>query len=174
VVVAGLALGIDTAAHASAVEAGGLTWAVLPSALDSIYPAANQALAARIVDTGGALVSEYPPGTRVRRTLFVERDRLQAALADAVLVIETGRTGGTQHTIRYARALDTPVWTTLPDEVLAGGQTAGELPVAQQGTWDLWRSGAAVLTPADLAARVRASRQRPAPVGEGPAQAQLF
>lgn len=147
-VVSGLAWGVDTAAHAAVVEAGGTTWAILPAALDLIYPSANRALASRIVEAGGALVSEYPPGTRPHPTFFIERDRVQAALVDAVLVVETGRTGGTQHTIRFARTLGVPVWATLPPDVVAGaGGDPRLLPVAQQGTWDLWKGGAPLVTP---------------------------
>jgi len=161
-VVSGLARGIDTAAHAAVVEAGGATWATLPAGLDVIYPESNRGLAARIVETGGALVSEYWPGTRPRPTRFVERDRLQAALADAVLVVETGRTGGTQHTIRFARELGVPIWVAFPEEAVRAQDPAG-LPEAQQGTWDLLRQGALRVCgeslPACLATLPRAGEQ---------------
>jgi DNA protecting protein DprA len=158
-VISGLAWGIDTAAHMAVVDAGGRTWAMLPSALDVVYPSANRALASRIVEAGGALLSEYPPGTRPQPTFFIERDRLQAALADAVLVVETGRTGGTQHTIRFARQLGVPVWTILPAEVVTDDRLdPSALPVAQQGTWDLWRGGAPLATPEWLARQYRGAR----------------
>jgi DNA processing protein len=160
-VVSGLARGIDTAAQSAVVEAGGATWAMLPSGLEAIYPESNRGLAARIVATGGALVSEYWPDTRPRPAFFVARDRLQAALADAVLVIETGRTGGTQHTIRFARELGVPVWVAFPEDAEAtAARDAARLPEAQQGTWDLVRHGAtrvaADVLPARLATLARA------------------
>jgi DNA processing protein len=146
IVVSGLASGIDTAAHAAAVAAGGQTWAMLPCGLDVVYPASNQQLAERIVHTGGALVSEYLPATRPHPTFFVERDRLQAALSDALLVIETGRTGGTHHTIRFARSIGVPIAVTLPREVVAGAG-AEAVPDAQLGTRDLWQQGNTLVTP---------------------------
>lgn len=175
IVVSGLAWGIDTAAHLGAVDHGGLTWAVLPGGLDIIYPGSNRALAARIVDGGGALVSEYLPGTRARPTFFVERDRLQAALSDTLLVVETGRTGGTHHTIRFARALEVPVWITLPPDVVTDASAGERLPTSQQGTWDLWRGGARLVTADEVAAWASAHEGGgPGPVRPAPAQARLF
>jgi DNA processing protein len=88
VVVSGLALGIDGAAHRAAVAAGGRTVAVLPSALDRVYPPRHRGLAAEIVRTGGALVSEVPIGAPVGRPDFARRNRIIAGLAEAVVVVE--------------------------------------------------------------------------------------
>lgn len=154
-VVSGLAWGIDTAAQSAVVEAGGLTWATLPAGLDIIYPESTRGLAARIVEAGGALVSEYWPGTPPRPAFFVERDRLQAALADAVLVVETGRTGGTQHTIGFARDLRVPIWVAFPEDA-AVAHDPGPLPEAQRGTWDLLRQGAVRVDADSLPARLAA------------------
>jgi DNA processing protein len=100
VIVSGLAKGIDTAAHEGGL-AGGLTVAVLGTSIDKIYPAENKRLAARITETG-ALVSEYPMGYPSRGQSFVERDRIQAGMSIAVIPVQTGLKGGTQHTIRFA------------------------------------------------------------------------
>jgi len=102
VVVSGLALGCDTAAHEGCLQARGITVAVLAHGVDSVYPANNRKLASSIVDSGGALVSEYAPGTRPRPSYFVERDRLQSALSLGVIVVETDVEGGTMHTAGFA------------------------------------------------------------------------
>lgn len=100
VIVSGLAKGIDTAAHEGAL-AGGHTVAVLGTPIDKIYPAENKRLATQIAETG-ALVSEYPMGFPSRGQSFVERDRIQAGMSIAVIPVQTGLKGGTQHTIRFA------------------------------------------------------------------------
>ena len=102
VVVSGLALGCDTAAHEGCLQAHGITVAVLAHGLDYVYPAKNRALANFILDGEGALVSEYAPGTKPRPSYFVERDRLQSALSLGVIVIETDVEGGTMHTAGFA------------------------------------------------------------------------
>ncbi len=103
-VVSGLAVGCDTSAHEGALAANGLTIAVLAHGLDTVYPAVNRKLATRILDAGGLLVSEYAPGTELRANQLVERDRLQAALSRAVIVVETDIEGGTMHTVNFAQA----------------------------------------------------------------------
>ena len=137
VVVSGLALGIDTAAQAASIEQHGVTWAVLAHGLHTVSPSSNRELATRIINDG-ALVSEYPPGESARRHYFVERDRIQAGLADAILVIESGINGGAMHTVRFARQAGVPVWVTLPNR--DGTHSYGDLPESQQGTWELLRS----------------------------------
>ena len=88
VVVSGLALGIDGAAHRAAVSAGGRTVAVLPSPLGRIYPPRHRELAREIVRTGGALVSEVAIGAPVGRPDFARRNRIIAGLSEAVVVVE--------------------------------------------------------------------------------------
>jgi len=102
VVVSGLALGCDTAAHTGCLQSHGVTVAVVAHGPDYIYPAKNRTLAQTIVDSGGALVSEYAPGVRPRPSFFVERDRLQSALSLAVIIVETDVEGGTMHTAGFA------------------------------------------------------------------------
>jgi len=87
-VVSGLALGIDGAAQHAAVVAGGRSVAVLPSPLDRIYPPRHRELAARLVATGGGLVSELAPGHSPGRPDFARRNRIIAGLARAVVVVE--------------------------------------------------------------------------------------
>jgi DNA processing protein len=113
-VVSGLARGVDTLAHAVALDHQVSTVAVMAGGLDSVYPRENTELAAAIVDSGGALIAEVPPGVQPQRSHFVARDRLQAALAVAVVVAQTGIKGGTMHTVRYAAAQGRPVFCARP------------------------------------------------------------
>ena len=87
-VVSGLALGIDGQAHAAAIEAGGRSAAVMPSPLGAIYPPRHARLAAKLQETGGALVSELPTGRIIGKPDFARRNRLIAALVSAVVVVE--------------------------------------------------------------------------------------
>lgn len=102
VIVSGLALGVDAAAHKAALSVGGLTIAVLPSGLDHIYPRTHVQLAKEIIAKGGALVSEYPDGTAPFRSNFIARNRLVAGLGDALLVTEAAGKSGTLHTVNFA------------------------------------------------------------------------
>ena len=79
-VVSGLARGVDTCAHEGALEGGGATIAVLGSGADVIYPPENEELAARILDAGGAIISEYAPGTRPSQGTFPARNRIISGL----------------------------------------------------------------------------------------------
>jgi DNA processing protein len=103
VVVSGLANGIDAAAHQGALDANGLTVAVLAHGLHTIYPAKNRKLAEAILKSNGALVSEYPWGRKISRNYFVARDRIQSGLSFGTFVVETGIEGGTMHTVRFCK-----------------------------------------------------------------------
>ena len=104
-IVSGLALGIDTAAHQGALKASGKTTAILVDVLE-IYPEENKGLAEEIIDQGGLLVAENPPGTPAIGGMFVARDRLQSGLSLGVFPIETNVTGGTMHTVGFAESQD--------------------------------------------------------------------
>jgi len=103
VVVSGLANGIDAAAHQGALEVNGLTVAVLAHGLDTVYPSKNKELADAILRNNGALVSEYSLGTKMNRSYFVARDRIQSGLSLGVFVVETGIKGGTMHTVESCK-----------------------------------------------------------------------
>jgi DNA processing protein len=92
-VVSGLARGIDGAAHLGALDGGGRTVAVLGCGIDRDYPRSNAPLAERIAHAG-AIVSEYPPGTEPAPWRFPARNRLVAALGQAVVVVEASRRSG--------------------------------------------------------------------------------
>jgi DNA processing protein len=102
VVVSGLALGVDGLAHQAAVEAGGLTIAVSPCGLNRIHPASHRELAKKILETGGAIVSEYPVENEPRDFQFVARNRLVAGLARGVLITEAAEKSGSLHTANFA------------------------------------------------------------------------
>lgn len=107
-IVSGMALGIDSAAHAGALEAGRPTVAVLPTSADRPYPPGKRALYRRIV-AGGAAVSELGPGTAVWRWMFPARNRIIAGLAAMTVVVEAGERSGALVTARLARGIGRPV-----------------------------------------------------------------
>lgn len=104
-VTSGLAEGVDTAAHKGALEAGGVTIAVMGTGPDTVYPPENRRLARKILDSGGALVTELPPGTAPRRQNFPYRNRIIAALAEAVVVVEAPQHSGALITANIAAEL---------------------------------------------------------------------
>jgi DNA processing protein len=101
VVVSGLARGIDGAAHAAALEAGGASVAFLPCGIERVYPPSHRRLAEALA-ANGALVSEFPPDTPPRAPYFPLRNRLISALSEAVVVVEGRIASGTLTTARHA------------------------------------------------------------------------
>lgn len=102
IIISGLALGIDALAHQACLEAGGTTLAILGSGLNDITPHSNQPLARRILENGGAILSEYEPDWPVLPHQFLERNRIVSGLADAVIVIEAAERSGTLSTAAHA------------------------------------------------------------------------
>lgn len=133
-VISGGALGIDAAAHAGALEAGGPTFAVLGCGIDVVYPDRHARLFDDIVTGGGALLSEYGPGTPPRRGQFPARNRLVAALAGAVVVGESRQGSGALITARLGLSLGRPLFAMAgsagTDALLASGAA---LPVESAG-----------------------------------------
>ncbi len=149
-IVSGGALGIDGAAHRGALAARGATTVVLGSGLDVPYPVRHQPLFAQILEQGGALVSELENDEQPRRSTFVQRNTLIAALADAVLVIEADVRSGSLSTARAAHEL---------------GRVIAAWP-GSRGCDRLLASGAGILESARDAELALAGTPRPAPAPE--------
>lgn len=108
-IVSGLAEGIDGAAHAGALDANSPTLAVLGGAVDRLYPKSHNKLAWTILKQGGAIISEYPPGTEPQAAFFPRRNRIIAALSDGVLVVEAALKSGSLITARVGSEIGRPV-----------------------------------------------------------------
>jgi len=133
-VVSGGAYGIDAAAHRGAVVAGAPTVVLQAGGVDRPYPAGNAALLSRVVETGGAVVSEVPPGSVPSRTRFLLRNRLIAASSRATVVVEAAWRSGALSTAGHATALLRPVGA-VPGPVTS---------MASAGCHRLLRDGSAV------------------------------
>lgn len=103
VVVSGLALGCDAAAHQGCLAAGGKTIAIVATGLDRVHPKENEPLQQRILTNGGLIISEQPIKTKANPTRLVARNRLQAALSSEIIVAECPEHSGTMHTVNFAQ-----------------------------------------------------------------------
>lgn len=101
-IVSGMAVGIDTIAHKSAIKHGGRTIAVLPSGLDNIFPRENKNLYKKILNSNGTIITEYSPNTFADSKKFLERNRIVSGLSKGVLVVEAAYRSGTSVTARIA------------------------------------------------------------------------
>jgi DNA processing protein len=159
VVVSGMAIGIDSCAHAGALEAEGRTVAVLAGGPDVPYPPSKRRLYNEIIDRGGAVVSEWPPGRTPFREDFVERNRIMAALSAMSVVVEAADPSGSRATARDAEGLGRKVGA-VPGPVTSR-QSEGTNSLIYDGA-DMVRDAQDVL---DLLVGVGARRMRG--VGEG-------
>jgi len=138
-VVSGLAYGIDAAAHQATLDAGGRTLAVLGSGPDVVYPSAHRHLAARITDGGqGAILADYPPGTKPDARNFPPRNRIISGLARGVVIVEAPERSGALITADFAADQGRDV-LVVPGSVLAA---------ASAGCHRLLRDGARPVTSA--------------------------
>lgn len=138
VIVSGLALGIDSLAHEAALENNLTTIAIPGSGLHDnvIYPASNQSLARRILQSGGALLSEFEPDFKATNWSFPKRNRIMAGISHAVLVIEAENKSGTRITARLATDYNREVFS-VPGSIFS---------VTSDGTNELIREGATPVT----------------------------
>jgi DNA processing protein len=126
-VVSGLALGIDAMAHRGNIDGGGETVAVLGSAVDEVYPQSNRTLARRILEKGGVLVSEYPPGTGPYKWHFPARNRIISGLCEAVLLVEAPVKSGALITANFALDQNRDLFVAAPSAGNVFGEGCGRL-----------------------------------------------
>ncbi len=131
-VVSGLARGVDAAAHRGALQSGASpTVAVLPCGLDRVYPPSNAPLAAAILDAGGCLVTEYPPGVSLDRYRFPERNRILAGVSKLTLVVEAPEKSGALITAELALSEGRDV--AIAAACLGSSRNAGADALAREG-----------------------------------------
>jgi len=165
-VVSGLAMGIDSFAHRGNMEGGAPTVAVLGSGVDEVYPSSNRVLALRVLETGGALLSEYPSGTGPRKWNFPARNRIISGLSRGVLIVEAPQKSGALITARFALDQNRDLW------VASSGMSDTEKRFAfydKRGTTKLADDGASIIkTASDIldAWNIKASEQGSAPEPE--------
>jgi DNA processing protein len=131
IIVSGLAFGIDAAAHEGCLEGGGKTIAVLAGGLDKVYPESNTRLAEKILAAGGAIVSEYPPGTPPYASNFLERNRIVSGLSKGVLIVEAPENSGALVTARRAARQNRDVFV-VPGSI-GHGNFKGSHALIRQG-----------------------------------------
>jgi DNA processing protein len=115
-IIAGLALGIDTAAHRGAIAGSNPTVAFVGYGFGRTYPSENAELEREIVRRGGAVATVQPPGEPVTDESFVERDRLQAWHAQGVVLVASELDGGAMHTMHFAGELHKPRFAVQPPD----------------------------------------------------------
>ncbi|MEG0584819.1 MAG: DNA-processing protein DprA [Christensenellaceae bacterium] len=113
-IISGLARGIDTAAHTGALDAGGITAAVVGCGVDVIYPAENRNVYEKIIENG-VILSEFPPGEEPLAKNFPQRNRIIAGLSQALIVGEGGEKSGARITADYALRQGIDIYATVCD-----------------------------------------------------------
>ncbi len=154
VIVSGLALGVDALAHRAALDAGGLTVAILPNSLNRIYPNSHRQLAQQITQQG-VLVTEYEDGTDMPsyKGNFIARNRIVSGISDAVLITEASLNSGTLHTANFAKKQGRKVFA-VPGNITSP---------TSAGTNQLIQAGATLITNAqDIFVKLGITQKQPA------------
>ncbi|WKK61774.1 DNA-processing protein DprA [Corynebacterium sp. P3-F1] len=127
-IVSGGALGIDTVAHTTALDAGGATMVVAACGAGQSYPRRNEALFTRIATEGGAVITEYPPGVTPDRHRFLTRNRLVAALTQGTIVVEAAFRSGALNTLKWAEVFNRRAMA-VPGPILGPGSLGTNLAI---------------------------------------------
>ena len=135
-IISGLARGIDSEAHLGVVRANQKTIAVLGNGLDIIYPKENINLVQNILNSGGAIISEYPLGTKPKKENFPARNRIISGMSKGLLVVEAKEKSGTLITVDFALEQGRDVFV-IPGNINS---------INSVGTNDLIKQGAKVVT----------------------------
>ena len=136
VTVSGLARGIDSIAHKATVEKSGKTIAVIGSGLDNLYPKENIKLARDIIENGGAIITEYPIGTKPEKMNFPARNRIISGISNGIVVVEAKKKSGTMITVDFALEQGREVFC-VPGNVTSKNS---------EGTNELIKEGASIVT----------------------------
>jgi DNA processing protein len=110
IAVSGGALGVDSATHEAALDAGGVTWMVAATGCNEVFPPKNAALFARIRAGGGVMIWPFEDGIKASPRTFFARNGVLAALAHALVIVQAGAPSGTLNAASWARRLGRPVW----------------------------------------------------------------
>ena len=138
-IISGLAKGVDSYAHIGTLSTVGKTIAVVGNGLDSVYPVENKELLYRILKKGGAIISEYPLGTRPEKMNFPARNRIISGMSKGVIVIEAKKKSGTLITVDFALEQGRDVYV-IPGNINS---------VNSAGTNELIKQGAKLVTTYD-------------------------
>lgn len=114
--VSGMALGVDAAAHRASLALGAPTVAVLAHGLDRAHPKGNERLALRLLDSGGAWVTEHPPGTKVLPWMFAARNRILVGLCEATVMVQSPLQGGSMISAKFALGYNREVFAVMPEK----------------------------------------------------------
>ena len=140
-VISGLAMGIDAMSHRGNLIGNAPGYAVLGSGIDQVYPSVNRPLAKRILDSGGAIISEYPPGVRPSKWTFPARNRIIAAMSRGVLIVEAPKKSGALITAAFALEQGKDLWVAS-----CGVREDGKFD--KKGTVKLAQDGAEIINSA--------------------------
>lgn len=136
ITISGLAKGIDSISHKATINKKGKTIAVIGSGLDNLYPKDNLNLAKEIIKNGGAIITEYPIGTKPEKLNFPARNRIISGLSDGILVIEAKKKSGTMITVEFALEQGRQVFS-IPGNIMGKNS---------EGTNELIKEGARIVT----------------------------